>query len=174
MPGDGFFAPDCTRCVALCCVAPAFDKGDDFAIDKPARAPCPNLDAAFACSIHSDLIEKGFHGCVTFDCLGAGQRVVQQVFEGRNWRDDPQIAQDMFDCFGVMRQMHALSQLLSSARKLDLGSEQRVRLSVLEDILGADQNWSADEVLAFNLAEASHDVHEFLTSLQPLVGQTRP
>ena len=33
---------DCTRCFALCCVAPAFAASADFAIDKPAGQPCPN------------------------------------------------------------------------------------------------------------------------------------
>ncbi|HEY6597232.1 MAG TPA: pentapeptide repeat-containing protein, partial [Asanoa sp.] len=32
---------DCTRCVGLCCVAPAFSASADFAIDKPAGRPCP-------------------------------------------------------------------------------------------------------------------------------------
>ena len=34
---------DCSRCEALCCVAPAFAASADFAIDKPAGVPCPRL-----------------------------------------------------------------------------------------------------------------------------------
>ena len=36
---------DCERCVGLCCVAPAFSASADFAIDKAAGRPCPNLPA---------------------------------------------------------------------------------------------------------------------------------
>ncbi|RQX15913.1 oxetanocin A resistance protein, partial [Micromonospora arida] len=34
---------DCGRCFGLCCVVPAFAASADFAIDKPAGSPCPNL-----------------------------------------------------------------------------------------------------------------------------------
>ena len=34
---------DCSRCVGLCCVAPAFARSADFAVDKPAGTPCTNL-----------------------------------------------------------------------------------------------------------------------------------
>src|ERR1700712_5136503 len=92
---------DCSRCVALCCVAPAFAASADFAIDKPAGRPCPNLDAAFGCSIHRRLRPSGFPGCVVFDCLGAGQRVAQQTFAGRDWRSEPAIAPQMFAAFAA-------------------------------------------------------------------------
>ena len=44
---------DCTRCFGLCCVAPAFAASADFAIDKPAGRPCPNLGTDFRCGIHA-------------------------------------------------------------------------------------------------------------------------
>src|SRR6185437_7197530 len=44
---------DCGRCFGLCCVAPAFVRSADFAIDKPAGQPCPNLaTTSFDCSLH--------------------------------------------------------------------------------------------------------------------------
>nr|BFE68040.1 hypothetical protein GCM10020092_013410 [Actinoplanes digitatis] len=61
---------DCGRCAGLCCVAPAFARSADFAIDKPAGRPCPNLAEDFRCGIHERLPEKGFRGCVVFDCFG--------------------------------------------------------------------------------------------------------
>jgi uncharacterized membrane protein len=64
---------DCERCVGLCCVASPFAASADFAIDKPAGAVCPNLEADFRCGIHARLRAEGFPGCTAYDCFGAGQ-----------------------------------------------------------------------------------------------------
>lgn len=105
---------DCSRCVGLCCVAPAFARSADFAVDKPAGTPCGNLQADFRCGIHADLRERGFAGCTVFDCLGAGQRVTA-AFAGRDWRT-PEVAGPMFAAFGVARQVHELLWYLDEAR----------------------------------------------------------
>ena len=76
-------APTARRCFGLCCVAPAFAASADFAIDKPAGAPCPNLRADYRCGIHTQLRPRGFPGCTVFDCFGAGQQVAQVTFGGR-------------------------------------------------------------------------------------------
>ena len=109
---------DCSRCAGLCCVAPAFAKSSDFAIDKPAGRPCPNLAGDFRCGIHDHLDERGFHGCRVFDCFGAGQRVTQEVFGGRDWRTEPAIAGAMFAALPIMRQLHELLWYLTEALKL--------------------------------------------------------
>ena len=51
---------DCSRCAALCCVVPAFAASADFAIDKPAGVPCPNLQPDSRCGIHESLRPRGF------------------------------------------------------------------------------------------------------------------
>lgn len=99
---------DCSRCAGLCCVAPAFAVSADFAIDKPAGRPCPNLGASFDCRIHDGLRERGFPGCAVFDCFGAGQQVVQVTFGGKDWRSEPATAPSMFRVFTAMRQLHEL------------------------------------------------------------------
>jgi uncharacterized protein YjbI with pentapeptide repeats len=73
---------DCERCFGLCCVAPAFSASADFAIDKDAGCPCPNLQADFRCAIHDRLRQRGFAGCTVYDCFGAGQKVAQVTFGG--------------------------------------------------------------------------------------------
>ncbi|KFD44577.1 hypothetical protein IU11_00975, partial [Cellulosimicrobium sp. MM] len=70
---------DCSRCTGLCCVGLHLVRSADFAIDKPAGTPCPNLRTDFGCGIHARLPESGFPGCVAYDCLGAGQRVTAAV-----------------------------------------------------------------------------------------------
>ncbi|PWJ56317.1 Pentapeptide repeat-containing protein [Quadrisphaera granulorum] len=83
MPDRSALRADCGRCAGLCCVLPAFSRSADFAFDKPAGMPCPNLRADARCRIHDELVPRGFPGCVTFDCFGAGQRAVEVVFGQR-------------------------------------------------------------------------------------------
>jgi uncharacterized protein YjbI with pentapeptide repeats len=105
---------DCGRCAALCCTAPAFAASADFALDKPAGQPCPHLSGQFRCGIHSRLRASGFPGCAVYDCFGAGQRVTQETFGGRDWRQAPDAAR-MFAVFGVMRQLHEMLWYLGEA-----------------------------------------------------------
>jgi uncharacterized protein YjbI with pentapeptide repeats len=109
---------DCGRCFGLCCVAPAFSASADFAIDKPAGRPCPHLQPDFRCLIHHDLRGRGFRGCAVYDCFGAGQRVSQVTFGGRDWRRDPRAAPRMYEVFPVMRQLHELLWYLAGALAL--------------------------------------------------------
>jgi hypothetical protein len=127
---------DCARCSALCCVALAFTASADFAIDKPAGQPCPNLRADFRCSIHNRLRPRGFAGCAAFDCFGAGQQVTQRTFGGRDWRADPALAVPMFAAFAVMRQLHELLWHLNEALALGPAGELR---GELDDALAATE-----------------------------------
>src|SRR4051794_16389300 len=99
---------DCESCFGLCCVALPFAASADFAIDKDAGRPCPNLEADFRCGIHRDLRERGFPGCTVYDCFGAGQKVSQVTFAGQDWRRAPETATRMFAVFPVVRQLHEL------------------------------------------------------------------
>jgi uncharacterized protein YjbI with pentapeptide repeats len=113
---------DCSRCLALCCVGPAFAASADFAIDKPAGTPCPHLRRTrgsssaslrlpdHACGIHAHLHERGFPGCVTFDCFGAGQQVVEVTFGGASRREPA-----MFAALEVLRPLHEVLALLDEA-----------------------------------------------------------
>jgi uncharacterized protein YjbI with pentapeptide repeats len=114
---------DCARCAALCCVATGFVASTDFAIDKQAGRPCPNLRSDFGCGIHEHLRARGFAGCAAFDCFGAGQHVVQVSFDGRDWRQDAALAQPMFAAFAAMRQLNELQWYLVEARTLVAGGE---------------------------------------------------
>ncbi|MER7279967.1 pentapeptide repeat-containing protein [Dactylosporangium sp. NPDC000244] len=109
---------DCSKCFGLCCVAPAFSRSSDFAIDKPAGHACPNLGEDFRCGIHTRLRDRGFTGCTVYDCFGAGQHVAQVVAAGRDWRADPASAPRMFEVFGAVRILHELLWYLTEARSL--------------------------------------------------------
>ncbi|HVV14069.1 pentapeptide repeat-containing protein [Amycolatopsis sp.] len=107
---------DCSQCFALCCVATAFARSAEFAIDKPAGRPCPNLATDFGCTIHDRLRAKGFAGCTVYDCFGAGQQLSQVTFGGRDWRTEPSLREQMFPALTVMRALHELLWYLREAR----------------------------------------------------------
>ena len=99
-------------------MAPAFAKSSDFAINKPAGQPCRHLATDFRCSIHERLAPSGFPGCIVFDCFGAGQRITQETFGGRSWREAPEAAGSMFATLPIMRQLHELMWYLGEALRL--------------------------------------------------------
>ena len=129
------FSADCSRCAALCCMALAFDRGDHFDHDKAAGVGCHNL-AGFTCGIHGDLAERGYSGCIAFDCLGAGQRVTE-LFE-RDWRSDPSLTGPMIEAFRMMREVQELRQLLVAAATLPLSDAvDDARLDLLDLLANA-------------------------------------
>ncbi|MFD3501349.1 pentapeptide repeat-containing protein [Streptomyces sp. NPDC058676] len=110
---------DCEQCFGLCCVALPFAASADFAIDKEAGKPCPNLRGDHRCGIHARLRTEGFSGCTVYDCFGAGQKVSQVTFGGRDWRTGPrEDARRMADVFPVVRQLHELLWYLTEALAL--------------------------------------------------------
>ncbi|HEY8281196.1 MAG TPA: pentapeptide repeat-containing protein [Leifsonia sp.] len=120
---------DCANCFGLCCVALAFARSSDFAIDKPAGDPCINLEEDFRCGIHPDLRARGFRGCTVFDCFGAGQQVSQRTFGGTSWTDDPGSRDAMFRVFPVVRRLHELLWYLDEASRLSGAESLRPRIA---------------------------------------------
>lgn len=122
---------DCASCVGLCCVALPFVRSSEFAIDKPAGTPCPNLTADFRCRIHSELRERGFSGCATFDCFGAGQRVTREFADADRTT--------MFAAFETARQVHEMLWHLDEAAARASNARLRHRAEKLRAALaGAD------------------------------------
>ena len=99
---------DCANCCGLCCVALPFDAMQGFGYDKPAAEPCRHLQADHRCAIHADLTSQGFPACPNFDCYGAGQHVTQRLFQGRSWRESPELAARMFSTYARQRALHEL------------------------------------------------------------------
>ncbi|MFE9675476.1 pentapeptide repeat-containing protein [Streptomyces sp. NPDC006259] len=110
---------DCENCFGLCCVALPFARSADFALDKDAGKPCPNLGEDHRCGIHARLRHKGFNGCTVYDCFGAGQQVSQVTFGGRDWRTAPRDeTRSMMEVFPVVRHLHELLWYLTEAHAL--------------------------------------------------------
>ncbi|MGN7356565.1 pentapeptide repeat-containing protein [Paenibacillus sp. SAF-054] len=110
---------DCSNCFGLCCVALPFAASSDFAFDKNAGTPCRNLQSDFRCGVHDSLRNRGMRGCTVYDCFGAGQKISQATYAGRDWRQSPEMAHEMFEAFPVMWQLHELLWYLNEAITLE-------------------------------------------------------
>jgi uncharacterized protein YjbI with pentapeptide repeats len=153
---------DCEHCFGLCCVAPAFQASADFAIDKAAGIPCPNLQSDFRCGVHSQLRQRGFPGCAAYDCFGAGQKVAQKTFGGQDWRRTPQIAARMFQAFTIMRQLHELLWYLTEALTLKRASPLHDALRLALDDTERLTESSLDALLELDVETYRGDVNALL------------
>jgi uncharacterized protein YjbI with pentapeptide repeats len=165
---------DCARCFGLCCVALPFAASADFAVDKAAGQPCTHLGTDFRCAIHAHLRERGFPGCTVFDCFGAGQKVSQTTFGGRDWRQAPHTAARMFAVLPVMRQLHELLWYLTEA--VTLPAAQPIHPDLRRALAETDRltHGSADELAALDVASVRHRVNVLLTRTSDLVRATVP
>ena len=165
--------PDCEQCAALCCVAFAFEKSAEFGEEKDAGTPCSNLDSCGRCEIHSQRRRYGFSGCIQYDCLGAGQRVVQETFSGRTWMEEPELLAPMLRAFELMCRIQENVALLVTAEKAGLspGDQQALRrlIAALDAMADAVQLPTAPA--RFN--EVDGEVRTFLTGLRPYFAPPR-
>lgn len=119
---------DCKNCFGLCCVALPYGKSADFPFDKDGGEPCKNLCSNNLCSIHDSLREKGFRGCVSYECFGAGQHVSQSIYNNKDWREDPEHAKEMFAVFPLVQQLHEMLWYLKQA--LTLTESQPIHINL--------------------------------------------
>ncbi|GAA2390847.1 pentapeptide repeat-containing protein [Streptomyces glaucosporus] len=160
---------DCANCFGLCCVALPFAASADFAIDRDAGTPCPNLQQDFRCGIHARLRDKGFPGCTVFDCFGAGQKVSQLTFAGRDWRGDPGTARRMFDVFDVMRPLQELLWYLTDALAQRAARSLRDELARARDEVERLTQGSPEELAGLDVPALRGEVNELLLRAGELV-----
>lgn len=154
---------DCSKCAALCCMALAFDQGREFAFSKNPGEPCRNL-SGHRCAIHSTLTNEGFAGCVTYDCLGAGNRVVQEIFAGRSWQQNPRLIGPMIEAFAAMREVHKRIDRLRAAHDLALDpQDQQTRTQLLAQL--ENKQWDEKALKEF-CTEQALDVDMFMFKLK--------
>ena len=160
---------DCENCFGLCCVALPYVKSADFALNKEGGTPCSNLQADFRCKIHNQLREKGFRGCVAYECFGAGQKVSQVTYGGNDWREHPATAKEMFEVLPRMQQLHEMLYYLNEA----LGLEEA--RSIFEDLQAAVEETesltiqSSESILDLDIPVHRAKVNELLLRTSELV-----
>ncbi len=155
-------------------MAPAFAASADFAIDKDAGRACPHLQPDFRCDIHSRLRQRGFPGCAVFDCFGAGQKVAQLTFGGRDWRRAPETAKSMFEVFGIMQHLHELLWYLAEALTLPGARPLHGELRAAYDQTERLSRGGPEEVLAVDVAARRRHVHALLRRASELVRGAGP
>lgn len=157
---------DCSQCAALCCLAHAIDKSPLFAMDKPAGIGCPNLSTTASCKIHDALSDKGFQGCINYTCHGAGQRVTQEIFQGKSWQSDPSLTLPMINAFLTLRRVHELVLMLQSALKLPLSAEQIETCQAMIADLSPNAPISENDLNAIIETGAEKRATQFFASLK--------
>ncbi|MFD9392752.1 pentapeptide repeat-containing protein [Streptomyces sp. NPDC060000] len=161
---------DCGNCFGLCCVALPFARSADFAIDKPAGRACPNLGEDHRCGIHARLRQSGFTGCTVYDCFGAGQKVSQLTFGGRDPRTaPPEEARRMNEVFPVVRQLHELLWYLTEA--LGLPAARPVHGDLRRSLAKTEglTRLTPDELAALDVPAHRQDVNVLLLKTSELV-----
>ena len=157
--------PDCGNCAALCCVALAFDRSRLFAFDKAAGQACPHLNDCGACTIHKERSEHGFAGCVTFDCLGAGQRATQYFAMDDDLRSNGAPKEPLRTAFGNLLRAHESLLLLKLSENLEIPHSKRKMLAELRKSL-IDAGFDGRKIA---IARSRIDI--FLRSLNNYVSQ---
>ncbi|MBO9422469.1 hypothetical protein J7481_23370 [Labrenzia sp. R4_2] len=147
----------------------AFDKSESFGLDKAAGKECPNLRADNTCKIFEERVERGFPGCVSYTCFGAGQRVTQEVFGGASWRDEPALKARMGAALSVLRRIHEQLVLLKAARQLPLMPEQHAQVQSFEATLCSNDTWGEEALSRFPIDRVASDISNWMKQLRGLV-----
>lgn len=156
---------DCGRCFSLCCLAPPFDAGPDFAADKAPRTPCPHLEG-HRCGIHEDLPARGYRGCVAYTCHGAGQVVSERLLKGRSWKDDDTLVDVACDAFLALRILHEELAMLVASEALTLPQPVRAELDGHTVELRRLCALELEALLAVDVVAVRKSVREVLRSLR--------
>lgn len=155
---------DCSKCFGLCCIALYFSASEGFPTDKDAGKPCINLRPDFTCSVHKNLRDKGLKGCIAYDCIGSGQKVAQVTYKGHDWLKDQGYANQMFEVFLIMKQLHEMLWYLTQAFMLQTDSDMKDRISSLMDDTEELTLLDADSLLALAIEEHRAKVNMLLRS----------
>lgn len=158
---------DCSNCFGLCCVALHFMSSEGFPEDKGAGQPCIHLQSNFRCQVHQQLQNKGLTGCIAYDCFGAGQKVSMHTFQGVNWRIEH--ADQMFQVFVVMRQLHEMLWFLTEALSLEPAKCIHHKLVNLRNQIEALTLLDKDSLLKMNIPKQRDQVKELLVQTSELV-----
>jgi hypothetical protein len=123
-------------------VVPAFYAVQGFAFDKPPHSACTHLTLENRCEIHASLAARGFPGCVSFDCYGAGQRVTQEL-NGMSWRTSDETAvQNLFSAYTCFLALHRLMAMLALAEATvspPLDTQMRLKREQLNDLCRSEE-----------------------------------
>lgn len=149
---------DCRNCAALCCTVFGFSRSADFATDKPAGTPCAHLASDFGCTIHDVLAARGYRGCTTFDCFGAGQAVTARV-------PGPLTGA----VFPRMKQLHEMLWYLHEATDRALDPDDIAGAAELAETITGLTRLEASELVALDLDALHEQVRNLLVDVSEVI-----
>lgn len=152
---------DCETCSGLCCVALYCMKTDGFPANKEAGIPCRHLAPDFRCDMHSKLVSENMRGCLAYDCFGAGQKVTQYTV-GSNWKMAPDQADQIFQVFLIVFQLHQMEWYLIDSLSLAIGEQIK---SDIKKLIAENEQITAQqphEILGLDVAEYRKRVNQTL------------
>lgn len=160
---------DCKKCSGLCCVALYFAKTDGFPNNKEAGKPCENLMQDFRCTIHAELADSKLKGCLAYDCFGAGQKVTQHIYEGKNWKTSPEHAKQVFRVFLIVGQLHQMCWYLLEASQL---MATKKLSGEIDKLIAQNEHMTQntpEQILDLNIDEYRERVNQVLKKASELV-----
>lgn len=160
---------DCEKCFGLCCVSLYFSKSDGFPHNKDAGNPCTNLKNDFKCSVHNNLYTKGLKGCIGYDCFGAGQKISQITFKGKDWKGDSEHSKKMFESFYIMRQLHEMLWYLNEAFNLQKNATFKKEIKELIDSTNNLTLLDANSLLQINIDNHRDKVNVLLRKTSDII-----
>lgn len=160
---------DCPNCCGICCAALYYAKSEGFPSDKPAGQPCGMLSEDFSCSIHEKLASCNLKGCMAYDCLGAGQKVTQNIYKGKDWRSTPQIKDQMFQVFLIVYQLHQMLWYLTEALTLTCAVKYKDQINILIQENEAMTRLLPEEILMLSIDDYRFRVNDLLKRICTLV-----
>jgi len=110
------FDYNCTKCAAFCCIALQFKQEDHFPYDKEKDVPCKHLDDCFSCTVHTELSERGYQGCIDFSCHGAGPHLTQ-LYAKEDWQSNPEKTQEVYEKFHFLRAVFEIAETTETVLK---------------------------------------------------------
>lgn len=163
---------DCENCSGLCCVALYCMKTDGFPANKEAGIPCKNLMSDFRCDIHSKLGSNGMRGCLAYDCFGAGQKVTQSYYPDMDWKSNPDKANEIFQVFLTVFQLHQMEWYLLEALSLVTDEYLKSDQSEIEALISENEqltNQPPDEILQLDLEQYRLKVNQILKQISGII-----
>jgi uncharacterized protein YjbI with pentapeptide repeats len=104
-----------------------------------------------------------------YDCFGAGQKVSQSTFAGRDWRQKPSNSSEMFAVFPIMRDLHELLWYLADARGRTSTASLHSRLTREYEELDALTSGTSESLLSVDVSVLRARINEVLLDASDLV-----
>lgn len=165
---------DCSKCFGLCCTALYFSAAEGFPRNKAAGKPCSNLLQDFRCAVHDKLEDRGYKGCISYDCFGAGQKVSEIIYGGHSWRETPESSKEMFEVFIAVRQLHEILWYLTQATELQTSQPISKKLTQMISSIKGLINSSPADILKLDIQTSRSEAALLLSQASELYRETLP